>query len=76
MKADHKCKEMATGVSAGAASTDELVSAAASALENALVEQKGAINTWSEEVRRRERHAKQRTGLHFRGFVAFARPLA
>lgn len=51
-KADRKCKEMATGVSSGAASTDDLVAAAASALENALVEQKGAINTWSEEVRR------------------------
>lgn len=44
------CKEMATGVSTGAASTDELATAAASALESALAEQKGAINTWSEEV--------------------------
>eukprot|EP00903_Cladosiphon_okamuranus_P005834 g5775.t1 len=49
-EADRMCKEMATGVSTGAASTDELVAAAASALENALVEQKGAINTWSEEM--------------------------
>lgn len=44
------CKEMAAGVSTGAASTDELVTAAASALEKALAEQKGVINAWSEQV--------------------------
>lgn len=69
------CKEMATGVSTGTASTDELVAAAASALENALAEQKCVINTWSEEVRRcgavrcAERQARRSThgicrGLH------------
>ncbi len=41
---------MASGVSSGAASTEEIVAAAASALETALTEQKGAIDAWGDEV--------------------------
>ncbi|CAM9924291.1 unnamed protein product, partial [Ectocarpus sp. 6 AP-2014] len=49
-EADLKCKELAEGVSTGAASTEDLVTLASIALEGALCEQKGAIDAWSEQM--------------------------
>lgn len=68
-QADLKCKEMADGVSTGAASTDELVTAAASALETALAGQKECIELWGIEVCVREQCFQKSSGMSVKKVV-------
>ncbi|CAM9901812.1 unnamed protein product [Scytosiphon promiscuus] len=51
-QADLKCKEIASGVSTGAASTEDLMTTTVSALDKAVAEQKAAMSTWGEEMAR------------------------
>lgn len=47
---NHRCQEMAMGAADGAISTQELLSEAASGLENALSVQKDAVKDWEMQV--------------------------